>query len=130
MGTWQQKRILASLPKGVTITDPTATILGVGAHSEYFLSNVSITSLTSTSGGFSPFVPLGHKDGYHNAGVINAVHVNYGSGTNASLLQGHIDIFNPSTGLFGLLGHGIVDFGVGQLLNLFFPGNHILDPGC
>jgi hypothetical protein len=43
-------------------------------------------------------------------------------------LQGHIDIFNFSTGLFGAIGHTIWDLGVGTLLNTIDNGNTLLDP--
>jgi hypothetical protein len=40
--------------------------------------------------------------------------------------QVHFDIFNPSTGLFGIIGHTIWDWLIGHL----FAHSATLDPGC
>ena len=39
----------------------------------------------------------------------------------------HFDVFNPSTGLFGLVGHSVWDYLIGKL---FFHRSAALDPGC
>jgi hypothetical protein len=62
------------------------------------------------------FVIPGNHDIQRDAGIVT---------------QGHIDVFNPATGLFGFLGHSIVDVGIGTLLQHLFPHSHgLLDPGC
>jgi hypothetical protein len=68
-----------------------------------------------TSSAFSVF---GINNGYRFGGVFFSLHVNsvtFNPVTNTTSFQGHEDIFNPATGLFGLLGHTVVDLGIGTL---------------
>jgi hypothetical protein len=123
--TCQQNRILNAVP-GSTLTDPNDTIgTSVGGHSQF---GINVTTDQLSAAGFTPFNPFGHADGYHNGNVFFQVHDN---GAGGIVTQGHIDVFNPATGLFGFLGHSIVDVGIGTLLQHLFPHSHgLLDPGC
>ena len=40
-------------------------------------------------------------------------------------VQAHFDIFNPASGVFGFIGHGIIELGGGSL---FFRNSTALDP--
>jgi hypothetical protein len=72
-------------------------------------------------------------NGYRNSALFWSIHVNGQYGVQLSPngpftdIQAHIDLFNPSTGLLGILGHGIWDLGIGSLL---FRHSSALDPGC
>ena len=40
-------------------------------------------------------------------------------------VQAHVDIFNPNSGILGLIGHGIIELGGGSI---FFRNSTALDP--
>jgi len=99
---------------------------------------ISITEATLISNGFQfysgPFGP----NGYRLGNVIVSGHVNATSGqlspatfqvspTGIVNAQVHFDTFNPSTGLFGLVGHTFWDYLIGKL---FFHHSAGLDKGC
>jgi hypothetical protein len=123
--TCQQNRILNAVP-GSTLTNPNDTVgTSVGGHNQF---GINVTTDQLSAAGFTPFNPFGVSDGFHNGNIFFQVHDN---GAGGIVTQGHIDVFNPATGLFGFLGHSIVDVGIGTLLQHLFPHSHgLLDPGC
>lgn len=123
--TCQQNRILNAVP-GSTLTNPNDTVgTSVGGHNQF---GINVTTAQLGAAGFTPFNPFGVSDGYHNGNVFFQVHDN---GSGGLITQGHIDTFNPASGLFGFVGHSIWDVGIGTLLQHLFPHSHgLLDPGC
>ncbi len=123
--TCQQNRILNAVP-GSTLTKPNDTVgISVGGHNQF---DINVTTDQLSAAGFTPFNPFGVADGYHNGNVFFQVHDN---GHGGLITQGHIDTFNPASGLFGFVGHSIWDVGIGTLLQHLFPKSHgLLDPGC
>jgi RHS repeat-associated protein len=98
---------------------------------------IDVSAATLQADGFQFFqTPFG-PNGYRAGNVIISAHVN-GSGSELSpasfqnapngivTAQVHFDIFNPSTGLFGIIGHTIWDWLIGHL----FAHSATLDPGC
>jgi hypothetical protein len=74
---------------------------------------------------------MGHNNGYRANGTFRSVHLN--TGAQAGTLQGHIDTFNPATGLLGFLGHTVWDVAVGTVLQTLTPLGvppGVLDPKC
>jgi hypothetical protein len=100
-----------------------------GGH-EQFGINTTVADLAAA--GFAPFSLLG-ANGYRNNAVFWSIHVNgqYGAQLTANgsftNIQAHIDLFNPATGLLGILGRGIVDLSIGSL---FISHSNALDPSC
>lgn len=123
--TCQQNRILNAVP-GSTLTNPNDMVgTSVGGHNQF---GINVTTAQLGAAGFTPFNPFGVSDGYHNGNVFFQVHDN---GSGGLITQGHIDTFNPASGLFGFVGHSIWDVGIGILLQHLFPHSHgLLDPGC
>jgi RHS repeat-associated protein len=77
----------------------------------------------------APFNPFGINNGYRGSSVFFSLHVNDLVPPPSANVQaeGHIDVSNPSTGLFGVLGHAIVDLAIGRA---FFHHSSGLDPKC
>ncbi len=82
-------------------------------------------------------------NGYRGSQVFDSLHVNAAGSeslgspcTNGTcLLQGHFDVLNPATGLFGLVGHTVVDLTYGQFIELLYKLGilnkpNLLDPAC
>jgi RHS repeat-associated protein len=118
-------RVLAVIPTA----HPTGTGQNQGGHQQAnFTFSGNLSSFAPiTSSAFSVF---GINNGYRFGGVLFSLHVNsvtFNPVTNTTSFQGHEDIFNPATGLFGLLGHTVVDLGIGTL---FFNHSSSLDRKC
>lgn len=123
-------KALAAVPGAAAtgINDPVNGHLEVG---------ISFTAATLQADGFHFFQGPFGANGYRLGNVFVSAHVN-GVGAQLSpssflnapggIVNGevHFDTFNPSTGLFGLVGHTIWDYLIGHL----FPHKAALDPGC
>jgi RHS repeat-associated protein len=87
--------------------------------------------LDQITSALQPFNPLGINNGYRGSTVLFALHVNGVTSSvpnsNNAQAEGHVDVLNPSTGLFGALGHLAVDLGLGRLA---FHNSSALDPKC
>lgn len=125
--TCPQKRILNAIP-GAQLSNPPYDV-NQGGHEQM---GISTTAADLTAAGFAPFSLFG-ANGYRDSAVFWSIHVNgqYGAQLTANgpftSIQAHIDLFNPSTGLFGILGHATWDLGIGSL---FFHHSSALDPSC
>jgi len=121
----QQNRILNLIP-GATLTSYDTN---QGGHEQI---GINTTAAGLAAAGFAPFSLLG-ANGYRNGSMFWSIHVNgqYGAQLTGNGpftdIQAHIDLFNPATGLLGIVGHGIWDLGVGSLL---FNRSNALDPRC
>jgi hypothetical protein len=76
------------------------------------------------------FSIFGVNNGYRDQDVFMSLHINGISAPDAAgtvSAQGHIDVLNPSTGLFGIIGHTLVDLAIGNLISRH---NSRLDPKC
>ncbi len=100
---------------------PGAQYLGpgnsVGGHQQYLFS-APIATLNPYFQS-SSFSLLGHANGIRLGGVLHSLHANDFSPSaqdpSATLFETHGDLFNPATGLLGLFGHGVVDYGIGKI---------------
>ena len=74
------------------------------------------------------FLGIVHN-GYRTGSVFQSIHANGPGGIpDPTNFEVHEDLLNPASGLFGALGHGLVDYGLGKLNRL---GIHInLDGKC
>jgi hypothetical protein len=99
----------------------------VDGHQEY---NFSAPPSDFGSNGLTSFKFIGlFPNGYRTAGVFNSLHANGRGGIpSPANFEIHEDVLNPASGLFGALGHGIVDYGIGKLNRI---GVHVnLDGKC
>jgi RHS repeat-associated protein len=118
-------RVLAVIPQA----QPTGAWQNQGGHQQ---SNFTFSGDLST---FAPIAPkafsiFGVNNGYRFGGVFFSLHINsvsFNPIANETSFQGHEDVFNPATGLFGIVGHTVVDLGIGTL---FFNHSSRLDRGC
>jgi hypothetical protein len=90
------------------------------------LFTLSQASFQSLGPAFSPF---GINNGYRFGGVFFSLHANNFTTlpTGGMQFEAHFDVLNPATGLFGIVGHTIVDGGIGRLL---FHRSNGLDRAC
>jgi hypothetical protein len=118
-------RVLSVIPGAQS----TGTAQNQGGHQQ---TNFTFSGNLST---FAPIAPssfsiFGINNGYRFGGVFFSLHinsVNFNPITNTTSFQGHEDIFNPATGLLGILGHGVIDLGFGTI---FFNHSSRLDRRC
>ena len=101
----------------------------VGGHQQTWFSISTVSAADLNALAPSAFSIFGVNNGYRFGGVFMSLHANNLTLTPTGdiLFQAHIDVFNPATGLFGMLGHALVDLGIG---NLFFHQRNGLDPAC
>jgi len=127
----QVNNALAAVPGAA----PTGVNTPVDGHLEV---GISVSEATLLNDGFQYYAGPFGPNGYRLGNVLISGHVNATSGqlspgTFAGAPGGivnaqvHFDTFNPSTGLFGLLGHTIWDYTIGKL---FFHHSAGLDKGC
>ena len=110
---------------------PNSQYLGPGdfvdGHQHYLFS---APASDFGSNGLNSFSFLGIvPNGYRTGSVFQSIHVNGPGGIpDPTNFEIHEDLLNPASGLFGALGHGLVDYGLGKLNRL---GIHInLDGKC
>jgi RHS repeat-associated protein len=120
-----EQRIQDAIP-GAEITGGTRV---QGGHLQV---NIRVTRDQLDAAGFTPYEIFGKANGYRNGFLFMQVHVNGrdksrldASASGVLRVQAHIDIFNPASGLIGLIGHGIVELVGGSL---FFSKSTALDP--
>src|SRR5579859_90043 len=106
-------RVLSIIPGA----QPTGTGQNQGGHQQ---TNFTFSGNLAAFAPMAPnaFLIFGVSNGYRFGGVFFSLHVNsvnFNPITNTTSFQGHEDMFNPATGLFGILGHTVVDLGVGTL---------------
>jgi RHS repeat-associated protein len=115
-----QQRILNAT--GLT---PQGPPISVGGHNQF--------PVTMRPGqqppGFSPFKIFGINNGYRTTNTLKSVHISV-NGSQPGTYQAHIDIFNPATGLLGILGHLVWDMGLGTTLQTLGAPSGVLDPKC
>jgi RHS repeat-associated protein len=103
-----------------------------GGHQEFGISTNAdqLTALRFHAYSFAGLVKNGFRPNsysvfwsYH----INGINGQIGPGDPLGWVQIHNDVFNPDSGLLGILGHAIWDLGIGSLI---FGHSSALDPGC
>jgi RHS repeat-associated protein len=110
---------------------PNSQYLGPGdfvdGHQQYYFSAPASDFGTN---GLNSFSFLGIvPNGYRTGSVFQSIHANGPHGIpNPTYFEIHEDLMNPASGLFGAVGHGLLDYGLGKLNQL---GIHInLDGKC
>jgi hypothetical protein len=105
---------------------PTGTSQNQGGHNE-----INFTAPASALGPIqsNAFSIAGVNNGYRIGGLIYSLHINNVTALTPTTIgfQAHEDVFNPASGLVGLIGHTVVDLAIGTV---FFHHSSNLDGKC